>query len=222
MAGSLSSSIYNLYTKEIPTMFIYKLVVMLLIVVIFTGCFPGNVSYHDSFTKNGEVKVQNLEEVWIEMGYEQPTEWNYPYYFIQLTDAEENMKSSSIYRITIPIVFTTTKQPYGVRAGIDLCSNGYPADDGEFEKLSLHIDSLPSSIVTFGDQRMPAKALIVTTPSELAEKGLIDNNLTKGDICIFPRLNILYNTIQDKDNVKITADEMDKAISEYQEYIKKL
>ena len=178
-------------------MFIYKLV------VIFTGCFPGNVSYHGSFTKNGDIKIQNVEEIWIEMGYEESLK---PYdFYIDLTDAEKNMKSPSVYRITIPIVYTDTRQAYIPAAAIDLCSKRYPFSYEELDKHSLKINTL----VKFTSSE-PLKASILTTPFDLHKRGLIDDdNLTKGELCIYPSINIWNNTMKDGDIVKITSNEMD-------------
>jgi len=181
-------------------------ILITILTALFSGC--SDTKHHLSFSRDGNITILDLNKTIMMM---KGREINLSLSGIEIMQDELNKNLSEVYRIAIPITFTTTKSynNYAISPYIDFCTNGYPTN----ENGDLYV----SNIVNEKYIQNKFKALILTSPDELIKKGFIDdNNNIKKDICIYPMENIIYNTMQDEDAVKITTDELNQAITEYE------
>jgi hypothetical protein len=201
-----------------------NMIISISIVFIFIGCGPGiHHKVHISYKKSGKVEIKNMQEILSKSEYFKinKTPSNEELLQIGYLKEGENIDNlSSIYKIAIPIEVSQISSP---TQGIDI----YMLSDIGFCKDVSNKDYNNSvEITTIVLQKDLSKdsdedrfqAYIVTTPKELESNNLIQNSIAKEDLCIFPHVNhvnIVGNTMESSDIVKLSTDELNQAIDKY-------
>jgi hypothetical protein len=204
-----------------------NMIISISIVFIFIGCGPGiHHKVHISYKKSGKVEIKNMQEILSKSEYFKinKTPSNEELLQIGYLKEGENINNlSSIYKIAIPIEVSQISSSIQ-RANKYMLINIYMLSDIGFCKDVSNKDYNNSvEITTIVLQKDLSKdsdedrfqAYIVTTPKELESNNLIQNSIAKEDLCIFPHVNIVGNTMESSDIVKLSTDELNQAIDKY-------
>jgi len=198
-----------------------NMIISISIVFIFIGCGPGiHHKVHISYKKSGKVEIKNMQEILSKSEYFKinKTPSNEELLQIGYLKEGENINNlSSIYKIAIPIEVSQISSP---TQGIDiymLSDIGFCKDVSNKDynnSVEIKIIALQKDLSKDSDEDR-FQAYIVTTPKELESNNLIQNSIAKEDLCIFPHVNIVGNTMESSDIVKLSTDELNQAIDKY-------
>lgn len=192
-----------------------KIFIPIIMIVIFS-CIGCGGEHHAIFKRNGNVVIGNATDIIgiLSLPSEEKEGVQGPF------ELREKLKIGSISNgedggryidgisqvIIVPYTNVATKAvDFSRRANIVLCGDKLP-NGWEMGKSMM--------VVVIAGLR---KAVALTIPSELKKYDLLDdNNLSKGDICIYPADNLSFGNLKESDMFSISKEEMDRAIIEFE------
>lgn len=194
----------------------FFIIVISVLALLFTGCNYGKVKAHKTFTKVENATILNFDEL--------------PVYVGVIGDCNITKKNSirvvytnyadDLYETDkyIVVLFKHTGTAWGGsndvgRVVIDLCKNGIPSQEDTNNK-NKGIAVFPNFCPTKDDT-----LALLTTPKILEKQGLLDKDYkAKDDICIYPGDNIPFKTMKKEDWFKITKEEINKVLDEWEDF----
>jgi len=177
-----------------------KYIILAITIVCFLGCDNFGDTQHVTYIKNGEIRINTWKTIYTEIGLEKDIANK-----IELND-------ENAYKIVVPISMHSKTNRFDFQTSVvDLCKNGIITDVKKISNVQKKDIFISEKL-----KNTPNNALFIITPTELRNMGFIDNNLANEEICIYPLININYKTMKNSDIVKITIDELNQAITEYE------
>ncbi len=199
-----------------------------------TGCWDFGVKGHQVFTKNRTLHIETISQIMNKLNYDENYYFDtntsqYNRFNIWTNEAcDYDFDDDYIKKLTIDSkVITQYFNKKGVACGganetapalVGLCSNKIPTDKNidsntYFQALVIREYISPSENA---QKKKLIKATVIFTPKQLKNKKMLDdNNLSKGDICIYPLTNIHCGTLKKDDWFTIPKEEMDKALTKF-------